>query len=124
MNHFDKTYAELHKSPDYAAEYLSLAIAGMLRSYMQRQNITQEMLAERLGVSQPNIAKKLRGGQNLTLKSIAEIATAVGAEWVGMDLVSHEEARQRERKAAWSREMKEGATNEGTVRRSPRRRPA
>ena len=104
MNDFDKLYAELHKTPEYAAEYLSLSIAGLIRLRMQQQGITQETLADKLGVSQANIAKKLRHGQNLTLKSIAEIATALDAEWFGLELVSHEEARLRELRERWSRE--------------------
>jgi len=105
MNYFDKLYAELHQSPDYAAEILTLAVTGIIRRHMQQHGFTQEALAEKLGVTQANIAKKLRGSQNLTLKSVAEIATALGVEWVGMDLVAHEEARQRERKAALAREI-------------------
>ena len=102
MNYFDQLYAELHKSPEYAAEYLPRAVTGIIRRHMKQTGVTQEELAWRLGVTQANIAKKLRGGQNLTLRSLAEIAAALGAEWVGMELVPHAETRKSEHRAAES----------------------
>lgn len=103
MNNFDELYRELSRSPDYVAEHLALTITGIIRCHMRRQGITQEALAQKLGVTQANIAKKLRGSQNLTIRSIAEISVALDAEWVGAELVPSGEARAREQRAAWAR---------------------
>ncbi len=107
MNYFDELYAELNASPEYVEEHLASTFAGLIRRYMHRHGITQKGLAGSLGVSQADVAKKICGEQNLTLSSLANIAVALGAEWVGIDLISHEEARQREQRIFQFRNMKQ-----------------
>lgn len=47
---------------------------------MKDQNVTKAELARRLGVSKPWITKLLDGNHNLTMKSLLNVALALGLE--------------------------------------------
>jgi transcriptional regulator with XRE-family HTH domain len=60
---------ELHQ------EYLAL------RTLRKKLNLTQEEMAERLGVKQPSISKLENGDRRLTLETLSDIIAALGGEW-------------------------------------------
>lgn len=45
---------------------------------MERQNLTMTELAKRMGVAQSTLSKQLSGEQNLTAKTMAKMARALG----------------------------------------------
>ena len=79
---FQKKFLEQHGSSEtYLTEKLVLAVQTELIGRMRELGFTQEQLAQKLGVSQPNISKMLNKEENMTLKTIATLARALGAEW-------------------------------------------
>ena len=57
---------------------LSVRLAMKIRSIMASEGITQVELARRMGVSTAQVSKILSGHENLGLKTIAKIETALG----------------------------------------------
>ncbi len=55
--------------------------AQMIRQIRQELGLSQEELAQRLGVQQPAISKLENGEKNLTLGTLANVVTALGGEW-------------------------------------------
>jgi DNA-binding XRE family transcriptional regulator len=53
----------------------------VLRKLREQLNITQEEMAQRIGVKQPAISKLEKGDRRLTLETLSEIITALGGEW-------------------------------------------
>jgi DNA-binding Xre family transcriptional regulator len=81
-------------------EYLhEMMIEQKLATLRTRRGMTQAQLAERLGVSQPHIAKLEAGrARNIELHTLCRWATALGAK-LTID-VSPNGARKRKRRAA------------------------
>lgn len=77
---------------EYAAEKLMLEYFRAIRRQMRVAGITQVELAERLGVSQAYISKILRYNQNVTIRTLAMLAEAMGVEWETPRLHPIEEA--------------------------------
>jgi transcriptional regulator with XRE-family HTH domain len=53
----------------------------VLRQLRERLNLTQEEMAQRIGVKQPAISKLENGDRRLTLETLSEIIAALGGEW-------------------------------------------
>lgn len=83
-----------------AAEYLNeMMIEQKLVALRTQRGLTQAQLAERLGVSQPHIAKLEAGrAKNIELHTLCRWATALGAK-LTVDVVPNG-ARKRKRTAA------------------------
>jgi DNA-binding Xre family transcriptional regulator len=81
-------------------EYLNeMMIEQKLAALRTQRGLTQAQLAERLGVSQPHIAKLEAGrAKNIELRTLCRWATALGAK-VTVDVVPNG-ARKRKRTAA------------------------
>lgn len=62
---------------DLMFDDLAFAVIEEIHAMMERKNISQKKLAEKLGVTTANISKQLSGDNNLTLKSIARICVAL-----------------------------------------------
>lgn len=58
---------------------LSVKLALRIRSLMEAQSINQSELARRMGVSPAQVTKILSGGENLGLKTIAKLESALGS---------------------------------------------
>ena len=56
------------------SQYIALAILRTLRA----KKMSQKELAERIGVSPQQISKIVKGGENLTLETIAKLEAALG----------------------------------------------
>ena len=66
-------------SPEIVSEVqLSADIIARLDAILKQKNMTQKDLARKMGRSEPGISRWMSGFPNLTLKSIAEISTALG----------------------------------------------
>ncbi len=66
-------------SPDIISEVqLSADIIARIDTILKRKNMTQKDLARKTGRSEAAISRWTTGFPNLTLKSIAEISTALG----------------------------------------------
>jgi len=72
---------------EYVAEKLMLRYFRAIRRCIREKGISQSQLAERLGVSQAYISKLLKYNQNLTIRSLAELAEALDMEWEQPHLV-------------------------------------
>ena len=66
-------------SPEIMSEVQLLAnIIARIDAVLKQKNMTQRDLAKRMGRSEAVISRWTSGFPNLTLKSIAEISTALG----------------------------------------------
>ena len=66
-------------SPEVMSEIqLSADIIARIDTILKRKNLTQKDLARMMGRSEAVISRWTSGFPNLTLKSIAEISTALG----------------------------------------------
>ena len=66
-------------SPEIVSEVqLSADIIARIDTILKRKNMTQKDLARKMGRSEAAISRWTTGFPNLTLKSIAEISTALG----------------------------------------------
>ncbi len=81
-------FSELHKrwmenDPEYRESYESLetefALASAIIEARKQAGLTQEQLAERMGISQPYVAK-LEGGKNPSINTLERIAEATGSQ--------------------------------------------
>jgi transcriptional regulator with XRE-family HTH domain len=65
----------------YERESLSLQILDSVQAHMQKEDITQQQLAEALDVTEGRVSQILSGEQNLTLKTLASVAAALQAHF-------------------------------------------
>lgn len=56
----------------------SQRIAVKLLSFMKRENLTQNAMAERMNCTQQYVSKILRGNENLTLETLSKLEDAMG----------------------------------------------
>jgi transcriptional regulator with XRE-family HTH domain len=64
----------------YAIEGLVTEAGEFVARLMQEQGVTRAELARRLGKSRAYIMQMLNGSANLTVRTLAEVAYALGAE--------------------------------------------
>jgi transcriptional regulator with XRE-family HTH domain len=67
-----------------AEEELSLLITQLMNEitwYMHERDLTRADLASRMGVSPGRVSQVLSGGENLTLRTLASLATALDARF-------------------------------------------
>ena len=77
-------FEQLMESPEfrklYAIEGLITEAGEFIARLMQEQGVTKAELARRLGKSRAYITQMLSGSANLTVRTLAEVAYALGAE--------------------------------------------
>jgi len=98
IDHQVDTDADLKRKVE---EYINeMMIEQKLAALRAQRGMTQAQLAERLGVSQPHIAKLEAGrAKNIELQTLCRWATALGAK-LTVDVVPSGGARKRKRTAA------------------------
>lgn len=69
-----RTLAESASSLIFAQETAKLEFASDLHALMQRVDVNQRELADRLGKSQAYVSKALRGDANLTIETMVSLA--------------------------------------------------
>jgi HTH-type transcriptional regulator / antitoxin HipB len=77
-NHFGKVGTP--KRDQFEAELQADVIAYQLKQLRIKQHLTQEQLAEKVGLDKTQISKIEKGNRNLTLDTITRIASALGAK--------------------------------------------
>ena len=81
INFFAHHEEKMRDNPEYKAAYDALeqefAIANALIQARSEAGMTQKDVAEKLGVSQPAVAR-MESGKNISIKAIARYAKAVG----------------------------------------------
>ena len=81
MGDFEKVFGDkaVKDNAQLSTERLVFSVQVALQQSMHRNCISQKVLAERLGISAARVSQILVGDQaNLTLKTIAKIAHALG----------------------------------------------
>lgn len=76
---------------------LSVNLALKIRSHMAADGISQSELARRMGVTPARVTKILSGQENLSLKTIAKVSTALGKPLLSEDIDNHLEVSMRKR---------------------------
>jgi transcriptional regulator with XRE-family HTH domain len=74
----EKYAKEYSKDPEFIAEGLSIKIVEEMLECLERQNLSQSDLAQKMGVSRALISRILNAPSNMTLLTIAKIAVALG----------------------------------------------
>jgi len=109
----DKWIEEWDQDPDYIVEGVLLAATERICELMAKHDISRAQLARRLGKSRAYVTRMLNGQPNMTLKTLTQIAVALGE---GIDLfvpssvkedrlraqAAHDEEQRRQREAARS----------------------
>jgi DNA-binding XRE family transcriptional regulator len=91
-------------------ELAQILIEHKIAALRRRRGLTQAALAHRSGVSQPMIAQIESGKlNNLTLKTLARTARALGAS-LRVDLVPHSTSARRSRGSSKSRRPRSGSS--------------
>lgn len=72
---------------EYQVERLLLAVHAELRRKMDEDNISQADLARSLDVSEAHVSRLLNEYRNITVKSMAQLADALGYRWESPKLV-------------------------------------
>jgi len=70
---------ELADDPEYVAEGLALRLMEQIVRRMDEEGLSPAELADKLGVSRAYVSKFLNAPPNLTLRSLAAVALALGA---------------------------------------------
>lgn len=71
-------FMEEAESAETLSYKYALEISHLVVSEMQRQGLTKKELAERMGVSPQRLANLLNTQPNMTLKTVAQFALALG----------------------------------------------
>lgn len=64
--------------PDFIAEGLAIAVTEQALRLMRDRGVTQAHLAENMGVSRGYVSRIFSAPPNLTLRSVAQLAVALG----------------------------------------------
>ncbi|MGC9329139.1 MAG: helix-turn-helix domain-containing protein [Candidatus Hinthialibacter sp.] len=75
---FSTEVNELKSDPNYVLEGVILNLAEQIQEEMDKQGITRQDLAQKMGKSSSCISRALRGNQNLTLSTAVQIGLALG----------------------------------------------
>ena len=62
----------------FQQERLIVSVAETIGSLLIKMNLSQRELGQKLQLSKPRISKMLDGSSNMTLRTLADIATALG----------------------------------------------
>ena len=71
-------HEELIKKPEYWLESIQNEIFRQVAAYLKENNMTQNQLAEQLGVTKGYVSQVMKGEFNYTLKKLIELSLAVG----------------------------------------------
>jgi transcriptional regulator with XRE-family HTH domain len=77
---YTSAFKEAKASAVFVAEGLMLDVATTVWAVMKRLGLSQRELASKLGKHPAYVSRILNGSHNLTLKTIAEVAVALGQQ--------------------------------------------
>ncbi len=120
-NWFDNQLAERDKSPDFILECVLIAATERICELMDKHDISRAELARRLGKSRAYVTRMLNGQPNMTLKTLTQIAVALGE---GIDLFVPSSVHEDRARAMAAREEQQRRHRDAAraVRRTPRRK--
>jgi DNA-binding phage protein len=72
--------ADLGADPDFVAETMAMKFAERALQLMEERGISRSQLASRMGVSRAYVTRIFDSPPNLTLRSIAAVSLALGAQ--------------------------------------------
>lgn len=75
---FDNELSEVEDNLDFLTESMAFDYVNEIRRVMTAQNMSQAELANRIGKSRAYVSKVLNYNPNLTIRSLANIALALG----------------------------------------------
>lgn len=80
MNNIDAVafFKEIESSDEFHYESAKLEFALKLKRAMERENLKNAQLVERLGVSRSTVSKLLRGDANVTIETMVKGCRALG----------------------------------------------
>jgi plasmid maintenance system antidote protein VapI len=78
---FKEIFAEARQKDSYWVEGAILDFTGDIERLMKQQNITNAMLADRIGTSRAYITKVLRGTANFTIETMVKLSRGVGGNF-------------------------------------------
>lgn len=97
----DEILGDLVNDPDYIAEGLALGIVEEALSIMESKGMNKARLAEAMHVSRAYVTKVFNAPPNLTLRTIAQLAVAIGARpTVRLEMVPAPTARTEDSSSA------------------------
>ena len=68
----------MSETPTGLQQSLTHRVAAEVRAEVARQNVTQDYLAQILGVAQPNVSRRLTGKQPFDTDELDKLAAAFG----------------------------------------------
>lgn len=77
---FDKEVDQLENDPEYIAYGLMVKLAAQVKRKLEKEDLRQKDLAERLDKSQGWISRFMNDPTNFSIKKLVEIAVALGME--------------------------------------------
>jgi antitoxin component HigA of HigAB toxin-antitoxin module len=75
----DALVEELEGDPDYIASEMAIGLMEEACRLMEAQGVSRAELAQRMGVNRARVTQLLNAAPNLTLRSVAQLAIALGA---------------------------------------------
>jgi transcriptional regulator with XRE-family HTH domain len=78
MNKLTKWLSTATRRRQFAQEQLIITVAEQIWSAMEEARVSKAELASVLGASKSHITQLLSGSRNMTLRSLADIGTALG----------------------------------------------
>jgi transcriptional regulator with XRE-family HTH domain len=75
---FSEFFHKLEQSPNYAIEGLKIEIAEQIYQILEQEGVSKAELSKRLGTSRAYVTNILKGDNNFTLQSLADIAKVLG----------------------------------------------
>ena len=76
---FDQLTATARGRRLFEQEFLLISATELISALMQEKNVSRSELAERIGKSKSFVTQILRGQHNMTLRTLADLAWALGA---------------------------------------------
>ena len=70
----------------YAQDMAMLSVTAAIVNEMERQDVSRTALAERIGASKSLVSQFLNGSRNMTVRTLADLAGALGKEIHGVVL--------------------------------------
>lgn len=80
-NFFSILFQEVEKDSKFHAEEMKIEIAEQIFCAMERRNLNQAQLADKLGLDKSYISKVLKGNINLTIETLAKIGHELEVVW-------------------------------------------
>ena len=112
----ERKLIEWDRDPDYILEGVLIAATERICELMDRHDTSRAELARRLGKSRAYVTRLLNGQPNMTLKTLTQIAVALGE---GIDLFVPSSVREERARAqaAHEAEQREAARRAKRTRR-------